>query len=414
MAAHRAPGGAAEPVLTLAEAQAILLDGVPPGPVEICPLSECAGRTLAEDVVAGRSQPPDPVSAMDGYAVRNEDAVAGVELQLIGESPAGAPFQGQVTQGKAVRIATGGVVPAGADRIVIQERVEREGDRIRIVETPDLATFVRAAGSDFGAGETVLSAGDRLTPGRLALAAAANWNLLPVHAAPRVVILASGDELREPGDRLGHGDIVNSASYAIEDLIRTWGGEPRRLPILPDDRDSCRQRLKSAGLDAEIIVPLGGASVGDRDSLRPLFAEMGAEILFDRVAVQPGKPTWHARFPDGRLVLGLPGNPASGFVCAWLFLKPLLDRLLGRGTAPNFIPAVAAADLPAVGPREMFLRGRVEIGPDARLRASAERFQDSHLQLPLARANALIRRPPNAPALAAGGMVEVMIIGDLA
>ncbi|MDB5669169.1 MAG: molybdopterin biosynthesis MoeA protein, partial [Alphaproteobacteria bacterium] len=236
----------------------------------------------------------------------------------------------------------------------------------------------------------------------------------PVHAAPRVVILASGDELREPGDRLGHGDIVNSASYAIEDLISIWGGEPRRLPILPDDRDSCRKRLKSAGLDAEIIVPLGGASVGDRDSLRPLFAEMGAEILFDRVAVQPGKPTWHARFPDGRLVLGLPGNPASGFVCAWLFLKPLLDRLLGRGTAPNFIPAVAAADLPAVGPREMFLRGRVEIGPDARLRASAERFQDSHLQLPLARANALIRRPPNAPALAAGGMVEVMIIGDLA
>jgi molybdopterin molybdotransferase len=399
-------------MLTLEEARAILLDGIGPGPVETVRLADAAGRTLAENVVAGRSQPPDAVSAMDGYAVRQEDAIAGAELRVIGESPAGAPFTGQVFPGTAVRIATGGVVPVGAERVVIQELVEREADRIRILQPPGEASFVRAAGSDFAAGENVLGAGERLTPARLALAAAANANLLSVQCAPRVLILASGDELREPGDRLGRGDIVNSASYAVERLVRSWGGEALRLPILPDDREACRSRLRAAGLDAEIIVPLGGASVGDRDALRPLFAELGADILFDRVAVQPGKPTWHARFPDGRLVLGLPGNPASAFVCAWLFLKPLIDRLSGRPSELNLLAAVAAAELPANGGREMFLRGRAVLGADARLLATAERHQDSHLQLPLARANALIRRAPHASALAAGERVELILVGE--
>jgi molybdopterin molybdotransferase len=401
-------------MLTLAEAQAALLDGVAPLPAEDCTLARCAGRTLAEHVFAERSQPPDPVSAMDGYAVREADAAAGAELRVIGESPAGAPFAGEVVPGTAVRIATGGVVPAGAERIIIQELVDRESDHIRIREQPGEAAFVRAAGSDFAAGQAVLSAGDRLTPARIALAAAANRDALRVHASPRVLILASGDELREPGGALGKGEIVNSAGYAIEALVKSWGGAAERMPLLADDRDECRKQLVGSALDAEVIVPLGGASVGDRDVLRPLFAEMGAEIRFDRVAVQPGKPTWHARFADGRLVLGLPGNPASAFVCAWLFLKPLLHALLGRcGPALHFLPAQAETDFPANGPRESFLRGTADFDPAGRLAAHAGRQQDSHLQLPLAYANALIRRPANAPAVARGEPLELLLIEPL-
>jgi molybdopterin molybdotransferase len=400
-------------MLILAEAQAALLDGLAPLPAEDCPLARCAGCTLAEDVTAERSQPPDPVSAMDGYAVRETDATPGTELRVIGESPAGAPFAGEVVPDTAVRIATGGLVPTGAERIVIQEIVDRDGDRIRIREQPGPATFVRAAGSDFGAGQAVLAAGDRLTSARIALAAAANRDTLRVRALPRVLILASGDELREPGGPLGKGEIVNSAGYGIEALVESWGGAAERLPMLPDDRDDCRRRLAGSALDAEVIVPLGGASVGDRDVLRPLFGEMGAEIIFDRVAVQPGKPTWHARFSDGRLVLGLPGNPASAFVCAWLFLKPLLHALLGRsGEALRFLPAVAGHDFPANGPRESFLRGTAIID-SGRLVATAGWQQDSHLQLPLARANALIRRPPNAPALAPGEPLDLLLIEPL-
>lgn len=401
-------------MLTLAEAQAALLAGLDPLPAEECPLAQCAGRTLAEDVIAARSQPPDPVSAMDGYAVREADAKAGVALRVIGESPAGAPYPGEVTEGTAVRIATGGVVPAGAERVVIQEIVDRDGDRIRIHEQPGEAAFVRAAASDFAAGQAVLTAGECLTPARLALAAAANRDRLRVGTVPRVLILASGDELREPGSPLGKGEIVNSASYGIEALVSDWGGAARRLPPLPDDRDACRQQLAGSTLDADVIVPLGGASVGDRDVLRPLFGEMGAEIRFERVAVQPGKPTWHARFPDGRLVLGLPGNPASAFVCAWLFLKLLVHALLGR-TEPAlpFLPAIAGADFPANGARETFLRGTAAIGTDGRLVATAGRQQDSHLQLPLAHANALIRRLPNTPALARGEALELLLIAPL-
>ncbi|HEY0413192.1 MAG TPA: gephyrin-like molybdotransferase Glp [Allosphingosinicella sp.] len=401
-------------MLTLDEARNRLLQGVAPLGAERVPLGECGGRTLAEDVVAVRSQPPEAVSAMDGYAVSGGDAHAGAVLRLIGEAPAGAPFAGAVTPGTAVRVATGGIVPLGADRVVMQEIAVRDGDRVSIVEAPGEARYVRAAGSDFTAGQAILRAGERLTPARLGLAAAANRAELLVHPAPRIAILPSGDELREPGAVLGMGDIVNSAAYAVAELVSAWGGVPLRLPILPDDRDACRARLADAMPEAEVILPLGGASVGERDALRPLFEGLGAEMLFDRVAVQPGKPTWHARLPDGRHVLGLPGNPASAFVCAWLFLKPLIDRLSGRGDEGlRLIRARSEADLPANGAREQFLRGRVRIGEDAQLLALAEPKQDSYLQLSLARANALIRRPANAPPLAAGGAVEVLAIGEL-
>ncbi len=398
---------------SLDEARALLLADVAPVDAEILSLAECGGRTLAADIVAARDQPPDPVSAMDGYAVRAEDAVVGATLTLIGEAPAGAPFAGGVAPGTAVRIATGGVVPGGADRIVIQEIVRRDGETIRIVEPPGPAGYVRPAGCDFRDKQVLAHAGDPLTPARLGLAAAANLGALQVRRQPRVAIFASGDELREPGSALAPGIIVNSAAYALAALVAAWGGVAVRHDILSDDHDRCVEQIRGAGLDADIILPLGGASVGERDVLRPVLLGFGARMIFERIAVQPGKPCWHARFPDGRLVLGLPGNPASAFVCAHLLLKPLMLALLGRAEPDRLVPAALTRDMPEGADREVYWRARLRADGAGRLEVTPDDRQDSSLQTPLASANALIRRVANAPAAAPGDLAEVLIIGGL-
>lgn len=401
-------------LLSLEEARALLLEGVPRTGTDQLPTGECLGRILAADVTAVRDQPPDPVSAMDGYAVRSADVAAGASLRVIGQAPAGAPFAGTVGRGEAVRIATGGVVPAGADRIVIQENVERSGDYAVLTGLPGPATHIRAAGCDFAAGTIVARAGELLTPARLALAAAANAGVLNVARRPRVAVFPSGDELREPGEALGRGQIVNSGSYAIAGLAEGWGADASRQAILPDDADACEARLRNCS-DSEVIVTLGGASVGDRDALRPVIDRLGARILFEKIAVMPGKPSWHARFPDGRLVLGLPGNPASAFVCAHLLLAPLLFALTGRdpADATRLLAARTTAALPAAGPRETYLRAHVSVGDDGVLTATPAHSQDSSLLTPLARGNALLRREPGAPAAAPGDPVQVLLHGAI-
>jgi molybdopterin molybdotransferase len=399
--------------IPLDEARALLLRDVPPVEPETLPVGECGGRTAAADIVAARDQPPAPLSAMDGYAVRAEDARIDATLRVIGEAPAGAPYAGSVTPGTAVKIATGGVVPAGAERIVVQEIVEAKGGRIRIAAEPGAASFVRAAGCDFREGEILIRAGELLTPARLGLAAAANLGAIEVRRRPSVAVLPSGDELREPGARLASGFIVNSAAYAVAELIAAWGGTPIRHPILPDDRGRCEEALRAADLASDLVVPLGGASVGERDVLRPMIQSLGAHTIFDRIAVQPGKPCWHARFDDGRLVLGLPGNPASAFICAHLLLKPLLFALLGR-TEPQqpFFAALTVA-LPEGGSREVYWRARLGAGRDGRLWVEPDLRLDSSLQAPLASANALVRRLPGAPPVAAGEIVETLLIGSI-
>lgn len=399
-------------MLSLADARALLLADLPAPTAESQPLDHCAGRTLAGSLVGARHQPPDAVSAMDGYAVRAADASVGAVLRVIGEAPAGTLFAGSIHVGEAVRIATGGVVPPGADAILIQEHAERDGDSIRVAEKPTAGEFIRARGCDFAAGQQIASAGDALTPARIGLAAAANFASVPVAGRPRIAILPSGDELREPGDSLQPGQIVNSATYALEALVARWGGEPRRLPIVADDLPACEAALSDDGEPADVLVAIGGASVGDRDLFRPAAERLGATILFDKVAVQPGKPCWHARFPDGRLLLGLPGNPASAFVCAHLFLKPLIYALLGRDptTAMHLISASLECELAANGARETYLRGTVSACADGRSTVRADPRQDSSLLTPLASANALIRRAPLAATAAAGDPVELLPI----
>jgi molybdopterin molybdotransferase len=401
-------------LISLDEARALLLADVGPVGTETLPIDQCGGRTLAADLVAERDQPPDPVSAMDGYAVGAADAHSGARLTVVGEAPAGAPFAGLVEPGTAVRMATGGVVPPGADRIVVQEVVEADGSQIRIVGEPGDASFVRPAGCDFRAGETLLRAGDLLSPARIGLAAAANRSALEVRRLPRIALLASGDELREPGSELAAGNIVNSAGYAIAGLVADWGGSAVRHPILPDDRGACEEALSALDLACDVILPVGGASVGERDVLKPLIQSLGARTIFERIAVQPGKPCWHARFGDGRLVLGLPGNPASAFVCAHLLLKPLLFALLGRTWEGGPLLAALTGPLPEGGSREVYWRAHVETDREGRLQVTPDPRLDSGLQVPLAAANALVRRPAGAPPAAAGDLVETLLIGPFA
>ena len=278
-------------MISLDEARGLLLAGVGVLASESVAIGEAAWRVLAADVVAPRDQPPSAVSAMDGYAV--VAAVVGETLRVIGEAPAGVPFGGVVGPGEAVRIATGGVVPKGATRVVIQEHVAREGDMIAVREL-SLGFHVRAAGGDFAAGAVVAWAGEVMTPGRIALVAATGCARVSVVRRPRVAIMASGDELRAGGDP-SEGGIYDSGGPSMAALVAGWGGTAVRLPILPDDRAALDAALAGADLEVDVIVTLGGASVGHRDQLRPAFEALGAVILFDKVAVIPGKPTWHAR-----------------------------------------------------------------------------------------------------------------------
>ncbi|HEY0625743.1 MAG TPA: gephyrin-like molybdotransferase Glp [Allosphingosinicella sp.] len=398
-------------MLSLQEARAKLLHGLAAMPAETISIEQCGGRILAEDVIAARSQPPSPLSAMDGYAARAEDAAAGAVLRLVGEAPAGAPFDRAIEAGETVRIATGGIVPENADCIVIQENVRRSEEQIRVEVAPTRGEFVRPAGCDFVAGTVLARSGEVLTPARQALVAAANAGKVAVHRKPKVVVVPSGDELREPGGPLEPWQIANSATYAILDLARRWGADAHRSDILPDDKVAARAALKN-WLEADVVVTIGGASVGDRDVLRPLIVELGAELLFDRIALQPGKPAWHARFPDGRLVLGLPGNPVSAYVCAHLLLKPLLHALLGRNVDAKLetVRARLGARLPKSGPRETFVRAELAVDAEGSLIAAPEPRLDSSLLVPLAAANALVHRNPYSAKAESGELVDILVL----
>lgn len=352
-------------------------------------LKDCDGRILAEAVKARTTLPPADVSAMDGYAVRLSDLSSdNTALTVIGEAPAGSPFDGKVDAGQAVRIFTGALMPDGTDHVVIQENTSREHDTVIIHPAQKEVRHVRKGGIDFHNGQTVLDAGRRLGPAEIAVAAAANVGRLPVQRRPKVALLACGDELRRPGSDLKPGQIVNSNAYALTALLRRWGAEPMDMGILPDDPDAIIEAIESVS-DADILVPIGGASVGDHDHMRHAFGQAGAEMVFEKIAVKPGKPTWLASLGQ-RKVLGLPGNPASAYVCAHLFLRPLL----GSEETDPLLALKAGCDLPPCGPRETYLRAQRDSKTVTPLPN-----QDSSLLTPFLKADVLIRRGPDAPAI---------------
>ncbi len=393
-------------LIAVDEAQARLLAGVAQMPAENVPLSAALGRILAADVVARLTQPPFAASAMDGYAVRWADLPG--PWSVIGESAAGRRFAGQIDPGEAVRILTGAPLPPGADTVVVQEDTRRDGETLTLTGEgpPREGAHIRNAGLDFAAGAVVVPAGARVTPARIGVAAAAGHATLPVHRRPRVALLATGDELVPPGAIPGPDAIVSSNGVMLAALLGSLaavsdGG------IVRDTRDDLAAAIRAhAGVD--LLVTIGGASVGDHDLVMPVLRELGAEIDFWKIALRPGKPMLSGRLGATRIV-GLPGNPVSAFVCATLFIVPLLKRLGGDpAPLPVPFPAPAAVDLPANGGRRDYLRARLEGGevrPFAR--------QDSAMLHVLADSNVLVIREPNQPLTMAGTLVPCIALDTI-
>jgi len=315
-------------LLAVEDARARMLKAASPLGSEWTPLAEAQGRVLAQAVRAGRPQPPFAASAMDGWAVQAADGAA--PRRIVGESAAGRGYAGELGPGEAVRIFTGAAVPTGADTVVIQEEARRDGDRLVLERLPG-GSWIRPAALDFAAGDFLLDAGVRLDPWRLALAAAAGCAALAVARRPAVAVLATGEEVVAPGAKPGPFQIFDSGTTAIGALISSWGGRAIALAAAGDDEGAIAEAVTGAGGD--LVVTLGGASVGDHDVVKPALARLGLELRVESVAVRPGKPTWFGVLGDGRLVLGLPGNPASAMVCAELFLRPLLQALQGADPA---------------------------------------------------------------------------------
>ena len=398
-------------MITVEEALAACLALTRVLPSERVPLAEAAGRVLAEPVFARRDQPPFSASAMDGYAVRGEDATAGARLTVIGEAPAGRAWHGEIGPGEALRIFTGAPLPRGADRVVIQEDVTREADAIILGEALDTGPHVRPAGADFREGAR-MEAPRRLTAADLALAAAMNAPDLAVTRKPVVALIPTGDELVLPGETPRDDQIVASNTYGLKALVEAEGGAARLLPIARDDRESLEAVFGLAS-DADLIVTVGGASVGEHDLVGEVAGGLGLDRAFYKIAMRPGKPLMAGRLGDAAL-LGLPGNPVSALVCGHLFLVPMLRAFLGlKAGERRRRRARLGADLGPNGPREHYMRAEVfptgempEIVPFG--------SQDSSLLSILSRANGLIVRPIGDGPRRAGEIVEYLPLGPIA
>jgi molybdopterin molybdotransferase len=390
------------------DAVARILEDVTPTAVERIGLLAARERILAEAITAKLTQSPFDSSAMDGYAVRAADiAHVPVTLTVIGESQAGRRHTGTLAAGEAVRIFTGAPMPEGADTVVIQENTERTGDSVQVKEAPNPGANVRLAGSDFRHGETLLQPGCRLDAAAILLAAAGGHAELPVRRKPRIAILATGDELVEPGNTPGADQIVCSNPYGLAALIERFGAEAHVLGIAADERAALSEKIETAR-GADVLITIGGASVGDRDLVRPALEAAGMTLDFWKVAIRPGKPMLFGRLQDMR-VLGLPGNPISCIIAARVFLVPLILHLLGS-TAPA--EAVCAAqlahELPANGPRQHYMLAQLESNGAGPPMAKTLRSQDSARISGLVAADALIVRPPGAPPARLGDEVTVL------
>lgn len=390
-------------MITVAQARAHLFNLVAPLPVEDVPLIAASGRVLAREVRAERDQPPFAASAMDGYAVKGQEAERDAMFKVIGEAAAGHRFTGGVGPGQAVRIFTGAPVPEGADFVLIQEDASRNSDVITITGNPGSNANIRPAGGDFTAG-TVMSAPRRLTPADVALLASMNIAQIPVTRQPVVAIMSTGDELVMPGEDPGPDQIIASNSFGLHAMLRDLGASPRLLPIARDTLASLHTAFELAA-DADLIVTIGGASVGDHDLVAKAAAQMGLKQSFYKVAMRPGKPLMAGQMGDAAMI-GLPGNPVSAMVCGHVFLAPMVRILLGLGH--DLSPLRQAVLTEALGPnggREHYMRAIVRNGA-----VTAFDNQDSSLLTVLSQANALLMRPPHDPARSAGDSLSYLPI----
>ena len=397
------------PLMPVAEALRQVLSGTQPLGTETVTLDDALARVLATDLAAKRTQPPDDVSAMDGYAVRAADtAHEPSTLTIIGEVAAGHPFEGTVGPGEAARIFTGGVLPAGADCVIVQEVTERAENRVVIKRSGIKGKNIRRKGIDFCEGQVLLDQGRRLDDRDLMLAASMNHDRVPVFRRPKVAIVGTGDELVMPGTEPQPGEIVYSNGFALTALARSEGAEARDFGIARDSLDAIRAHIgRARNWGADILVTTGGASVGEHDLVQKALKAEGLDLSFWRVALRPGRPMMHGRLGDLQ-VLGVPGNPVSSYVCSVLFLVPLIRRLSGRSDIERVREtARLGRDLPENDEREDYLRATLSFGADGPI-ATPVSSQDSSLMAHLSRAGCLVIRPPHAPAAPAGSPCVIL------
>ncbi|WGJ13812.1 molybdopterin molybdotransferase MoeA [Methylocapsa sp. D3K7] len=402
-------------LLSVAQARARILSSVPAGlPVETIPLECASGRTLARDLVAQLTQPPQAMSAMDGYAVRTEDlARLPVKLKQIGESRAGHGFQGAIGLREAVRIFTGAPVPEGCDTILVQEKARVEAGFVEPLEAVAAGRNIRVKGIDFSEGEVLLAVGTRLGPSNIALAAAMNFAKVAVTKRPRVAILATGDELVRPGETIGPDQIIASNSFSVAALIETAGGEPFDLGIAKDELSALENGIAAArDAGADLLVTLGGASVGDHDLVKPALAKQGMELNFWKIAMRPGKPVIHGRLGP-MSILGLPGNPVAAFVAGLVFLVPLVRALSGDPNAGGDHSEAAVLGVAVRGndSRQDYLRATLRPGEAGLPVATPFDLQDSSVLRILAQSQCLVVREPHAPPAAAGDLCRIIKLG---
>ena len=400
--------------MPVTEALAAILQDCEPLDEEMAALDLAHHRTLSRDVAARRTQPPQAMSAMDGYAVRAADAAAaGTRLKVIGEVAAGRPFDRAVGTGEAARIFTGGVIPDGADAVVIQEDTVADGNTITVTEAAIMGRHIRPAGVDFRQGDVLLKAGNRLTDRDLSLAASMNYPELPVRRRPRVALLATGDELVMPGNAPGPGQIVYSNGFALRALMQSEGAETVDLGIASDTMAATTAGIRAArAAGADILVTTGGASVGDHDLVKKALETEGVAMAFWKIAMRPGKPMMHGRLGSMR-VIGVPGNPVSSYVCTLLFVVPLIRALSGnRLVHHRRETALLGRDLGANDVREDYLRAIIEERADGTLVATPVTAQDSSLLANLSRSQGLVIRAAFAPAAKAGSACEILRLPD--
>jgi molybdopterin molybdotransferase len=397
-------------LLSVADALARVLGDAPPLPSVEVPLIDAHGRVLAANLASKRTHPPAAVSAMDGYAVRGGDvASVPARLKVIGEVPAGKPFERAVGSGEAARIFTGGVMPAGADTVVIQEHTTHDGNVVTVNKTTAAGKNVRPEGLDFKQGDVLFRKGQRLAARDLALVAAMNHPAVPVHRRPKIALFATGDELVPPGTTPGPGQIVYSNGFSLIAMMRAEGAEVIDLGIVRDrleDTVDAVRRARAAG--ADMLVTTGGASVGDYDLVQGALKAEGMALSFWRIAMRPGRPLMHGRL-GAMHVLGLPGNPVSSFVCALLFVVPLIRKLAGRSDLETPTEqAVLGRDLPANDERADYMRATLARNADGALVATPFTVQDSSTMGRLALADCLIVREAHEPAAPTGAPCRIV------
>ncbi|SEK34406.1 molybdopterin molybdochelatase [Roseovarius nanhaiticus] len=390
-------------MISVDEALSHLFALSPPREAELVPLRAAAGRVLAKPVSALRDQPPFAASTMDGYALGSSHAHPGAVLNVVGEAAAGHRWEGRLGTGEALRIFTGAPLPPGADRVIIQEDVTRSSSQLTLNSDLESGTHIRPAGADFKAGHEV-SAPRRLGPSDVALLAAMGIGEVWVTCQPTVAIIATGDELVMPGEAPGPDQITASNIFGLAALAEAEGAKARILPIARDTEASLKSAF-SLAKDADLIVTVGGASVGDHDLVGAVAQAQGMERAFYKIAMRPGKPLMAGRMGEA-VMLGLPGNPVSAMVCGHIFMLPMLRAMMGLGAmAPSYQEARLGTDLPANGRRAHYMRARVTNGT-----VTPAASQDSALLSVLADANALLVRQAHAPAALAGETVQILPI----